>query len=190
MTDSTPVFAAIEDRRSVKRFTERAVTPADIERLLDLAVLAPNHRMTEPWRLVVLGPEARRSLGDIKARARGRWITDPEALEAARLRMIESLGEIPCILAFVQRLDDDPAVREEDYATLWMAVQNVLVGAVAMGLGTHVKTGAVLEEPELRTLLGVAEGERIVGLVHLGEPAEIPPAKARTPAREFTRHLP
>jgi len=187
--DPTPTLDAIRRRRSVKRFTERDVGTDEIERLLELAVLAPNHRMTEPWEFVVLGPEARRACGDVKGRGRARWIDDAEVAEKVRQKMVSSIGAIPCILAFVQRLDDDPEVREEDFATVWMGIQNVLIGAVAMGLGTHVKTGAFLDEEGMRELLGVGEGKRILALVHLGEPSEQPEAKPREPARERTRWM-
>ena len=40
----------LKRRRSIKKFTSRPVTRAEIETLLDAAVLAPNHRLTEPWR--------------------------------------------------------------------------------------------------------------------------------------------
>ena len=54
---------AIAARRSIKKFTDREVGPAEIEKLLDAAATAPNHRMTQPWRFYVHGPEARRAYG-------------------------------------------------------------------------------------------------------------------------------
>jgi len=39
---------AIQQRRSIKRFTQRPVTRDEIERLLAAAVLAPNHKLTQP----------------------------------------------------------------------------------------------------------------------------------------------
>ena len=54
---------AIRDRRSIKRFTDRSITRDEIETLLAAATLAPNHRLTQPWRFYVLGPEARYAYG-------------------------------------------------------------------------------------------------------------------------------
>ena len=63
---------AIRQRRSIKRFTGRAVTREEIEAILAAATMAPNHRLTQPWRFYVLGPEARHAyglaLGERKAR--------------------------------------------------------------------------------------------------------------------------
>ncbi|MBW8770359.1 MAG: nitroreductase family protein, partial [Gemmatimonadetes bacterium] len=54
-----PLTDLLSRRRSIKRFTDRPVTRDEIQTLLAAAVLVPNHRLTEPWRFYVLGPEAR-----------------------------------------------------------------------------------------------------------------------------------
>lgn len=183
------VFEAIRTRRSVKSFTSRSIQRQEIESLLDLAVLAPNHRMTQPWRFVVLGPEARREYGRIKGKSRAARLEDPDVAETVRDRTEKEMAALPAMLAFLQPLDPDEAIREEDFATVYMGIQNVLLGAVAMGLGTHVKTGAVLDEPATRELVGAAQDERVVALVQLGEPAELPAPRPRDPAGERTRWL-
>lgn len=180
---------AIRARRSIRSFASRPVDDSEIEALLELAVLAPNHRMTQPWRFVVMGPEARRAYGRIKGNERAGRVDDPEVGEAVRRKTEEEMAALPAMLAFLQPLDPDEAIREEDFATVYMGIQNVLLGAVAMGLGTHVKTGAVLDDPATRELLGAEEGERVVALVQLGEPAEIPAPRPRDAAGERTRWL-
>src|SRR5690606_8531904 len=47
-----------------------------------------------------------------------------------------------------------------------------------------------MDDPELRDALAVPSDQRIVALVHLGEAAEVPPPKPRTPAAEKTTWLP
>jgi len=184
------VFDSIRARRSVRHFTDRLVTPDELKSLLELAVTAPNHRMTQPWAFVILGPEARRAYGEVKGRIRGAGLADPAKAEALIRDTASAMERLPAAVAFVQRLDPDPAIREEDYATVYMGVQNFLVGAVAMGLSSHVRTGAALEDPETRAILEVLENERIVALVEVGEPASVPADRPRVPARERTRQLP
>ena len=53
------IFDAIAGRRSIRKFTDRTPTQAELAQLLQAAVLAPIHRLTNPWRFYVLGPEAR-----------------------------------------------------------------------------------------------------------------------------------
>jgi len=49
------VYQAIYGRRSAWKFSDAPVDRMAIERMLDAAVWAPNHRLTEPWRFFVLG---------------------------------------------------------------------------------------------------------------------------------------
>ena len=81
---------------------------------------------------------------------------------------------------------DDAEQREEDYAATMMAVQNLALAAMEIGLGTAIRTGAVMSDPAARAAAGVAENERIVAIVNVGVPAEVPPAKARMSAGEVT----
>lgn len=67
-----------------------------------------------------------------------------------------------------------------------MAIQNILLGAVELGLGTHLRTGAVFNDPAVRSAWGVPDGERVVGVVLMGVPeGEVAP-KPRGPASERT----
>jgi nitroreductase len=187
---TTDTIEAIRRRRSIKSFTPRPVAREVLERLLELATLAPNHRMTEPWHFLVLGPEAKRKYGEIKGLSRAKKVEDLEAARAVLEKTISQMESVPAVVAFVQRVSSDPEVREEDFASVYMGIQNFLIGATASGLGTHVRTGATLDAPATRAALGVRDGERIVALVEIGEEAEAPGAKPRTPAAERTRWLP
>ena len=184
------VFEAIEARRSIKRFTDRPIPRETIERLLETVVLAPNHRMTQPWGFLVLGDEAKRAYGRVVGRRKARRVEDAEAARAVAEKVLQETAAVPAVVAVTMRLDEDPEIREEDYAATYMGIQNMLLAATAMGIGTHVKTGAVMDDPELREALAVPSDRRVVALVHLGEAAEVPPPKPRTRAAELTTWLP
>ncbi len=177
---------AIESRRSIKEFSDRQVTREEIERLLEAAIQAPNHRMTQPWRFYVLGPEARRGYGRALGTRKAKRVEDPGAAEEVVRKVEVKHASLPAMLAVSMVLDDNPEIREEDYAATFMAIQNLSLAAVAAGLGTHLKTGAVMDDPSARVAVGVPEGERIVATIELGEPAGMPEAKPRTPASELT----
>lgn len=181
---------AIRNRRSVKEYSDEPVDRETLVSLLELAVLAPNHRMTEPWGFIVLGPEARRAYGQIKGGRRARKVDDPDVAETIRRKTIEETVALPALVAFTQRLSDDPEIREEDFASVYMGIQNVLLASMEFGLGAHVKTGAVLEDPVTRAAFGVGPDERVVALVQLGTPLSTPRPKPRRRATEHTRWLP
>jgi nitroreductase len=184
------ISEAIQNRRSIKRFTSRQVTREEIETLIAAATLAPNHRLTQPWRFYVLGPEARHAYGLALGERKARKIPDPVAGSALRATVAKEHQDLPAMLAVAVPTTDDPEQREEDYAAVMMAIQNLALTAVELGLGTHIKTGGVMADPAARAAAGVRDGERIVAIVNVGEPADLPPAKKRESASALTTWVP
>lgn len=184
------VRSAIASRRSIKEFTGREVTRDEIVRLLEAAQQAPNHRMTQPVRFRVLGPETRRAYGEVLGLRKSKKVEDPGAAQAIVDKVSAAEAAVPATIAVSVTVDDNPEIREEDYATALMAVQNLMLAAVDAGLGSHLKSGAVMDDPRTREALGVPDGERIVAIVHLGEPASVPEPKSRKGVEEVTRWLP
>ncbi len=184
------IFGVISSRRSIKRFTERTISKEAIRQLLEIAVHAPNHRMTEPWRFYVLGPEARAAYGAALGVRKAKRVDEPDAAEAVIRKVADSHRALPAMLAVSMTVDENVEIREEDYASTFMAIQNLCLAACAMGLGTHVKSGAVMDDPIARAAVRVGEQERIVATISLGEPAEVPVSKQRHEASEFTTWVP
>ena len=91
------------------------------------------------------------------------------------------------MVAVAITLDENPEIREEDFAAAYMGIQNLSLVAHAMGLGTHLKTGAIMDDPAARAAVGLPEGERIVATINIGEPDGLPDGKARQPARNSRR---
>lgn len=183
------VREAIQARVSVKEYTGEPVPRERIEELLELATLAPNHRMTQPLDYRVMGNGAKTAYAEALALRKTRKIEDPDTAEAVRERVVARTTAVPAMVAILMNEAEDPEVREEDYATAFMAIQNLSLAAVESGLGTHIKTGAVLGEPSLRAALKAGDEQRVVAIVFLGEPAELPEPKPRTAARDRTLWL-
>ena len=180
----------IAARRSIREFTDRPVARAEIEILLEAAVQAPNHRMTQPWRFYVLGPEARSAYGAVLGARKAKRVEDPDAARAVLEKTRSRLAELPAMIAVAIVQDDNPEIREEDYAAAFMGIENLLLVAHEMGLGTHIKTGAVMDDPRTREAVGVPEGEKIVATIELGEPSATPDPRPRRSASELTTWLP
>ena len=177
---------SIKARRSVKTFTDRPVSREEIEQLLTAACQAPNHRMTEPWRFYVLGPRARRAYGEALGHRKAKRVDDPEAGKAVVQKVAETHESLPAMIAVAITLDENPEIREEDFAAAFMGIQNLSLVAHSIGLGTHIKTGAIMDDPAARTAVGLPEGERIVATINIGEPDALPDGKARQPAAQLT----
>ena len=182
--------AAIHARRSIKEFTSKPIARDEIERLLDAAAQAPNHRLTQPWRYYVLGPDARRAFGEALGRRKAKRVESPEAAAAVIAKVADTHAALPAFLVVATVLDENPELREEDYAATMMAVQNLCLAAHDAGLGTHIKSGAVMDDPDARVAFGVKDGERVIAMIELGEPARVPDAKLRKSAKELTTWVP
>jgi len=180
------VMQAIAGRRSIKRFADRPIERRRIESVLDAAVQAPNHRMTQPWRFYVLGPVARRRYGAVLGGRKARKVEDPAVARQVAEKFENEHAALPVMIAVSMKENENAEIREEDYAATMMAVQNLMLAAEAAGLGTHLKTGAVMQDPAARAAVGVPADERIVAVIHAGEPDEAPAARPRTPAADLT----
>lgn len=180
------LFDAIASRRSIRKFAERAPTREEIERMLDMAAQAPNHRLTNPWRFYVLGPESRAAYGLALGNRKAKKATDEVQAESIRRATADEHRAQPCIIVVATTQDENLEIREEDYAATMMATNNICLAATALGLGTHIRSGAIMNDPAARAAVGVSENERIVAVITVGVPLETPAAKARRSAAELT----
>lgn len=166
------------------------MTREQVEQLLALAVQAPNHRLTNPWRFYVLGPDARHAYGLALGERKAKKQTDPAKAAEVRNATAAEHRALPLMIAVAVVDSDNAEQREEDYAATMMAVGFLTLAAHEMGLGTAIRTGGVMGDAAARAAAGVPEGQRIVAIVNVGVPAETPPAKNRAPASEVTQWLP
>ncbi|MFA7295637.1 MAG: nitroreductase [Dehalococcoidia bacterium] len=167
------LYEAIRGRRDLEASAPEAPSREVIERLLDAATWAPNHRHTEPWRFHVLAGTGRDAIADAIAA----WAAANAMPEGIGTSARSKLLRAPVAL-FVTQIAADTAERErEDYAACWCALQNLLLAAHAEGLAAHLSTGGILTYEATRTHLGLAPGEQVVSLVNIGLPRADAPAK-------------
>jgi nitroreductase len=168
------VEQAIRTRRTHKAYAPEPVDRAVLDELFELASWAPNHNLTNPWRFRVVGPEA---LAKLKQAA------GPES--APKLDRAPTL-----VVASAVQCGHDPVLDEEDHAAAAVATYVVLLGAHARGLAGYWRTPAVLRTPDGRAAVGLDEGERVLGLIHLGHPRQVKDPPPRAPSDEYVTYLP
>jgi nitroreductase len=184
--------AVIAERRSIKQFLPSPVPRSLITRLLDLAVWAPNHRLTEPWRFYVLDGSACARLGEIArevTRAKvGASASDPGLVERKSAEAAASWAAVPALIYVTVVTDPRPEVDRENYGAVCCAVQNLLLAAHAAGLGASWSSGAVAGAPALQHLVGAAATERVVGLIRVGyaDPRAAMGTSQRAPSAHYT----
>ncbi len=166
------VETAIRTRRTHKAFAPEPLPGEQLEELLELASWAPNHNLTVPWRFRIIGPQAL---------ARLKQAAGPEGAV--------KLDRAPTMVVVSAALSGDPVTDEEDLHATAVASYIVLLAAHARGLAGYWRTPGLLRGEEGRAAVGLADGERFVGLLHLGHPRQERPAPPRPAAGETTVFL-
>jgi nitroreductase len=184
------VTQAVQSRRSVGRVKQDPVPRELVEKILESAVHAPNHKITEPWRFhVFIGKgrgelaRARAELARILAETEG----EEEELAAGRIsRERKKAFRAPVVIAVISRGGRDEVETLENYAACAAAVQNMLLTAHALGLATIWRTGLQAYHPYMREFFGLEAGDKIVAYLYLGYPDVEERPRRREPASSKT----
>jgi nitroreductase len=181
-------ITAIHQRTSVRRFRPEPIPREIIEQLLECAVRAPNHKLTQPWRFTVLTGAARDRFAELRAGHRLKRFADPATAEAiaGADKVRRETRDTPVFVVVMSAVNPDDITREEDYAASMMAVANLMIAAESLGLGTYLKTGGIMSDPAVLKLARVPDGFRVIAIVSLGYPAGAEPPRRRKPAADLT----
>jgi nitroreductase len=166
------VNRAIETRRSIGRVRQDPVPRELVEKILESAVHAPNHKMTEPWRFhVFIGKgrgefaRARAELARLQARAEG----EEEEFAAGRIsRERKKAFRAPVVIVVIAKGGRDEVETLENYAACAAAVQNMQLTAHSLGLATIWRTGTFAYHPYMRDFFELDEDDKIVAYLYLG----------------------
>jgi nitroreductase len=159
------VLELIQSRRNIKAFKPDPISREQLTAWLQAASYAPNHRMTEPWEILFIGPETR-----------------------AKLHHKTDFGGAPVVIAVLSTPAHTELDREEHIAAVSCFLQNFMLSAHAEGVGTGWSSlGA---SPKAREVLGVQAGYDVVGIIPIGIPDSVPEAKPRTDISVKIKELP
>lgn len=201
---SVDLFDAIHTLRAVRRFRPDPVPDALVERVVAAATRAASARNTQPWAfLAVRDTRLKAALGELYLRAwrqaeaytrRAHADADIEqrADYAPMMRAVDHLavhlGECPVlILACLDTRRLGPLADgagtilspQSAYASIFPAVQNLMLAARGLGLGTALTTLHAAVEGDIRSLLGIPDHVHVAAIIPLGYP--------RAPFRQTTR---
>lgn len=188
------LFDALSTTRAIRRFTDAPVAEADILACIRAATQGPSGGNIQPWQfLVVTEPDTRRAIGDVYRRAYDRY--EPALLRArpparsaeadasfermrrASRHLADHLGEAPAMVLVLMpsismTLQDDqgPLDVGTPFASVYPAVQNFMLAARGLGIGTTLTTVYRIYQDEVRAICGVPDRYEIVALVPMGHP--------------------
>jgi len=190
MSDYDQLLKLIRLRRSIRQFSARPVSREDIGRLLEAARWAPSNHNRQPWKFLVIEDKPQivqlaetvtgalsqklKSLPAEAAAYAGEFMHYATFFSNAPVLLVvlhkQPLGMSAPLLAGLKNAD---LVSGEPLSAA-MAVQNLLLAAQALGLGTCVLTGPLLAQDALAAILQVPAGHDLTCLVAVGHPAASP----------------
>jgi nitroreductase len=184
----------IRTRRSVRVYKRGKVTNEQLEAILEAARWAPSGANTQPWEFVVTR--------DRKKMKRVREIYDQEWKQRKREDPVnykglkkDYVGEVSVLVLVcgdartkqVYLTTRQPADREKLFqASVANAVQQMMLAAASMNLGTVWVSVREEVEPEIRELFRVPESLRLLWIVPIGHARGWPKAKPRRKTSAFT----
>jgi nitroreductase len=192
--DAVDLHEALMTTRAMRRFTDEPVTDEQIAECLRAAVQAPSGGNIQPYQfLVVTEPALKDAIGAVYLRAWERYapavakITPPAKDEAMAQRqerngrasddLARSLGTVPAlVLVLMPKISmvvtDDEGEMDvgPTYASVYPAVQNLILAARAQGLGTVLTTVYRVYEDDVRELCGIPDRYEVVALLPIGHP--------------------
>lgn len=175
------VYEAIHSRRMNNEFTDDVPPRESLQRMIDAAIWAPNHRLTNPWRFFVLekGGAKRTEVAQLAYDNQMARSGNQDAAHGSRQRVLDA----PALIYVYSVPGDREDITQENYAAACCAVQNLLLAAVAEGLAGDWSTGNTTRHPRLAETLGGEADWMMVGALFIGQPSR-PSASVRAAPAE------
>jgi len=196
---------AIQDRRSIRDYSDESVSEEDLKMILEAARQAPSGENAQPWRFIVVRDETtRKRLGTIARGGSGRRFTaeyvtkkmderfssmEDEAKKKAIFEKLTSgsvsafLSQAPVNIVVCGKKD----VWDMPYDTS-ASMENMLLMATALGLGACWVIAPCIDirdEERLKEILGVPEEFKVVSIVALGHSTRQPKQRPRMALHEL-----
>ncbi len=170
-------FLLTRRSRPARTLTAPVPTRDQLLPLLTAAARAPDHGKLEPWRFIVLEKPALLRLA-AAADALGRRL----GLDADRIaKGVAQFADADLVVAVVKRpLPTDRIPETEQTLSAGAVCYGLLCAALAAGWGASWLTGWHVADPGFaQDSLGLAPGEWIAGLIHVGSETSVPPDRPR-----------
>jgi nitroreductase len=185
---------AIRRRRSVRGYTDRPVSDADVDELVRLGLLAPTGGMSQSWSIIVVRDAAKRAaLADLIIRGGAHYFsmvrppkpgaTPEEHAQWGREYARQALGTYPQVPVWLVGLlvprqmfppDERSSERDADMVSVGFMMENIFVAARAKGLGTVPTVFQWFVEDEFRALLDIPAEVEVPLVTPVGYPVEFP----------------
>lgn len=178
--DLSDFTTLVQARRTSLLVDQQREVPVElVTELCELAMWAPNHKRTWPWRFALFTGEGRDALGRCFA---ADMVDHDIGDDTKRSKTLTKYRRAPAIVVVGCDAHDHPGFHAENRDAVAAGIQNLLLGATAAGLASFWSTAPVMDGARVLALCGFDPTTRIIGVIYLGWPAETavpaPPRRA------------
>ena len=166
----------INDRRSIRKYTDRPVSEEQVKELLTAASLAPSWKNSQPSRYYVAMGQARDAVAGMLPPFNNKNVENASVLIVTTVVKGTSGHD----------KDGNPSTHLGDGFTHFdngLRVENICLKAVEMGLGTLIM--GIYNEAEIREYWNIPENQEIVCVLAVGYPEIQPDARPRLSVDEI-----
>ena len=194
--DTENLLQIIEHRRSARIYKRGKVSDAQLETILEAARWAPSGANTQPWEFVITRDRKKmKRVREIYANEwRQRKMEDPVHYKGIKKDYVGDVSVLVLVCGdprtkLVYLTTRQPSDREKLFqASIANAVQQMMLAAASMNLGTVWVSVREEVEPELRELFKVPNDLRLLWVVPIGHARSWPKAKRRRSVSSFTHY--
>ncbi len=165
------LFEAVNTQRAIRHFTTEPVSDEDVRTILQSAIQAPNGGNRQQWHfLVVRDQESKRRLGQWYLKAWEVAVNDdmrPMQPYRSGGDLGNNLPDTPVVIVVCQKSSATPSG-----SSIFPAVQNLMLAARGLGLGTVLTTLHTAYEKEVKEYFGIPDDVETVAMIPIGYPGQ------------------
>jgi len=186
------ITALIKDRRTIypEFYSDRKVHKEQIDTILNSAIWAPNHGMTQPWRFKVFMDKGKQKLANFLEEMYVTHIPKERQTDIKRARMQNRPAAASAIIAVCMERQASEKIPEiEEVMAVACAVQNMYLTCTAYGLGGFWSTPKFMSLTDTNEFLGLGEKDKCLGFFYIGYPSTDWPKGQRKPIEYVTEWI-
>lgn len=169
MQNDVKLIDFLRDRHStpVAQIKEPAPSQEELEAILTFATRIPDHGKLAPWRVIVYRGDVRKTLGEQFLALSLKKA--PDMADTAKEAELTRFTRAPLVVAVVSTAAPHPKIPEwEQVLSAGAVCFNMLMAANAHGYVANWRTEWVAYDEEALALLGIRQGEKVAGFIHIG----------------------
>jgi len=169
----------IQDRRSIRKYSDREIDEVALGKILESARLAPSGHNRQPWHFIVVkNPERKRRIAEVAG---------------GQTWMLTAPVFIVCVADIRARIETDEVLYIDEETPSFelkrvirdtaVAIGHILLEATALGLGT-CWVGWYLQK-DIRPILDIPPDKFVLGVITVGYADEAPGQRPRKSMEEM-----